>query len=124
MRRDAPSWFLAEVDWYVNAAAGEHGLRAVPLEPSLGGSPDAMDDLRCQAAMRARYIRAALATLCEDDQRILLIAHERISPRRHVRVHAAHQRLLENDSDLLRASAAFQRAWLASGAARALRRAA
>jgi len=117
-KRDLPGWYQAEVDWLYNCADGEHGRRAVPLEPSLGGNPDTMDDMRCAAATRARRVLAALETLTPADWRLLFEAHEYVGPGAHVRHHRAQREARERVSDLMVASTAFRRAWLALGAVR------
>ena len=114
MRRDLPGWFLAEIDWLVNCSEGEHGRRAVPLEPSLGGSPDTMDDMRARAAARARRVNDALRTLSWYHARLLLVVHEYVGPGRCVGAHAAHSEARARTTDLLEAAALFRRAWEAA----------
>lgn len=117
--KNVPGWFNAELDWLVNASEGEHGRRAVPLEPSMGGSPDTMDDMRCEAACRARRVTEALRTLPAAFQRLLLAAHEHVSPRRCMAAQDAHKRITDRTADLMAASAAFRRAWMALAPKRA-----
>lgn len=117
-KRELPGWWQAEVDWLVNCSEGEHGRRAVPLEPSLGCMPDQMEDMRVEAVQRARRVNRALETLPAALRGLLLAAHEHVSPRRCKDAHAAHARLCERVSDLMLASAAFKRAWLALGPVR------
>lgn len=116
MKRERGSWWDAEIDWLVNCAEGEHGRRAVPLEPSMGGNPDTMDDLRREAAARARRVTTALASLPDSQRRLLLAAHEYVAPGRCREAHAAHRTLCDRVSDLMVAVGAFRRAWRVLGA--------
>jgi len=111
-----PGWWEVEIDWLVNCSEGEHGRRAVPLEPSMGGSPDTMDDLRRDAATRARRITRALDSLTPYSRALLLAAHEYVPPGRCREAHAAHRTLCERVADLMVAVQAFRRAWRALGA--------
>lgn len=119
MSRMLPGWWSAEVEWYQQAREGEHGLRAVPLEPSLGGNPDTMDDLRCEAATRARRVERALGCLPPRQRALLLAAHAYVGPRAASAVRAAHQEVTAQSGGLLEAATGFRRAWVASAPKRA-----
>ena len=117
-RQDLPGWWQVEIDWLYNCAEGEHGKRAVPLEPSLGGNPDTMDDMRCAAASRARRIVAALECLTEPQWSLLWAAHQYVGPGAHVRHQRAQREARECVSDLMVASTAFRRAWTSQAGSR------
>ena len=117
-KRDLPGWYQSEIDWLANCSEGEHGKRAVPLEPSMGGNPDTMDDMRCAAAGRARRIVAALECLTADQWGLLWEAHLYVGPGAHVRHHRRQREARERVSDLMVASTAFRRAWTSQAGSR------
>lgn len=111
MKKDLPAWFDADLDWYVNEHDGAMGLRGVPLEPSLGSGDDSLaDDRRVEAATRGKRIAKALDGLRTGWRTLLMAAHLRLSPRRHVDIQKAHEAMLkEAKTELMEASAAFRR---------------
>lgn len=118
MSRTLPGWWSAEVEWYQQCAASEHGLKAQPLEPSLGGPSDDSDDYKINAAGRARRITLALRALSPRQRTLMLVAHDYVCPRRPQDVARASRIASEAAADLLVAAASFRSAWLALGPSR------
>lgn len=111
--KDSPSWFDAELAWYVNERDGEMGVRGVPIEPGVGADPeqhDGISDHQVRAATRSRKIEAALHRLHERDRLLLQACHFRISPRAHKERHKAQEECIaQNAERLLICVAVFRR---------------
>lgn len=91
----APSWYDSELAWFVNQREGEMGVRAVPVEPGIGGDPqvnDGISDQQIRAATRARLVEQALEVLRPEARTLILAVHFHLSPRAHKEKHAAKER--------------------------------
>lgn len=114
---DQPSWFDADIAWYVNEREGEMGIRAVPIEPGHGGIPvedgvgvhDGISDAAVKAATRSRRIENALRTLPANVRLLLQAVHFRISPNAHKDKHRAQEACIErNEGEILVAVSVFR----------------
>lgn len=114
-RREQPTWFDSEIDWYVNEREGDLGVRAIPVEPGVGSDPtthDGISDHQVEAASRARRVDESISRMAWASRLLLLAVHLRISPHAHKDRHAAQAKLIaKRAADISEAVSQFRSGW-------------